>query len=454
MMKKIYIGVLLGFLIMLSNCADYLDFKPDHSFMVPSTLDDLQGLLDNSRIVMNTSNSGLGEVAGDSYYLSESSWAAIANENDRKLYLWLPVSSSGGQWTGPYRAIMYTNTILKYISDIELTENDQTKANQIKGAALFHRSNKLFNLLQVFAKPYDLNTTNEQPGVALRVEATLDEELKRSTVEECYAFIINDLKQAIPLLSNREEIPTRPSKVSAYAELARVYLVMGDHKKAGLYADSALSIHSELLDYEIDIDLEATIPFDKWNKEVLLDAGMNGGAPLDSRAMSVSPYEYDNYDDEDLRKGAFFSLDDQGDVQFKGSYNGMNSVNFFMGTTTAEMYLIRAEANARNGLLEEAAEDLNHLRSNRFRDDDFRVLNFDNQAQALEFIKKERRRELIFRSLRWSDMRRYIILKEFDRSMVRSAEGKQYILTAEDIVNYTFKIPENVIENSELEQNK
>ncbi|WP_165438740.1 RagB/SusD family nutrient uptake outer membrane protein [Albibacterium indicum] len=452
-MKNTYIGVLLGLSIVLSSCADYLGLKPDDSFMVPSTLEDLQGLLDNSDVAMTFSNSGMGEIASDSYFLREQSWAAMSDERDRQHYLWLPASPVGGEWSSPYRAIMYANTVLTYLPEIDVSANEQTKANRLKGAALFYRSNKLFNLLQVFAKPYDPNITNNQLGIPLRVKATLDEELKRSTVEECYAFIINDLKQAIPLLSDREEIPTRPSKVSAYAEMARVYLVMGDHEKAGLYADSALSIHSELLDYEVDIDLEATVPFDKWTKEVLLDAALRGGSHLSSRAFRVSPFEYNNYEDEDLRKEAFFSFDDQGDVQFKGSYNGRNSVSLFMGTTTAEMYLIRAEANARKGLLDKAAEDLNHLRSKRFRDEDFITIKFGDQKQALEFIKRERRRELIFRGVRWTDMRRYIILGEFDRSMTRNVDGEEYILTADDIVNYVFKIPEDVIEYSNLEQN-
>jgi len=138
---------------------------------------------------------------------------------------------------------------------------------------------------------------------------------------------------------------------------------------------------------------------------------------------------------------------------FKGNYNGKNSSLLFCGTTTAEMFLIRAEAKIRSNLLPEAAEDVNLLRSKRFSDQDFVPVTFENKEQGLDFIKRERRRELIFRGQKWPDTRRYASLGEYLDSMQRTAEGKSYLMTSEQILNYAYRIPDVVIDNGNLVQN-
>ena len=453
MNKTRILWISLSLIFNTLGCTKYLDLKPDNSFAVPHSLDDLEGLLDNSEVAMNFATTGLGEVASDNYYLSETSWEGMTNEADRFLYLWQPYSPIAGQWTSPYKAILHANTVLEYLPSIEVTSDQVTRAEYLKGSALFHRAFQIFNLLHVFARPYSPNKINEQLGVVLRTQPSLDEKLFRSSVEECYNFIIEGFIEAAALLPQRQDLLTRPSQAAAYAELARVYLVMGEFEKCTLYADSALMLQSALLDYESEIDPNKALPFSKWNKEVLFDVSMNGGIPLAPIRRRVNPLEYGKYEDNDIRKAAFFSIDDKDEILFKGNYNGLNSSLLFCGTTTAEMYLIRAESKIRRNLLQEAAQDINHLRKHRFTQAAYEPLVFANLDHALAFIKEERQREMIFRGQKWPDMKRYILLQEFNGYMERVINGENYRMTADEIIKYVYKLPDIVVDNGDLQQN-
>jgi hypothetical protein len=437
----------------VSSCNDYLDKKPDDSFALPQTLDDLEGLLNSSDLTMNFAAVALGEIASDSYYLDDASWRAMPNESDRTIYTWQPYSPEPAHWTLPYQAILYANAVLEYLPGIAIPENEMHRAERLRGSALFFRAHQLFNLLHVFSKPYLPGGGNTQMGVVLRSKASLSEELKRSSVEECYDFLIRDLKEASELLPEAGVHATQPTKAAAYGELARVFLVRGDMANAKEYADSALFLQSDLMDYQNDIDPAANLPIPRWNKEVLVDLSLNGHTFLNTARIRIPLKEYNNYENTDIRKQAFFTTNANGEIIFKGNYNARNGNRFFCGPTTSEMYLIRAEANIRQNLLSDGLKDINYLRKHRFREDDFLSLDFDDKEQALTILKEERRRELIFRGVRWSDIRRYIILDETEGGMERLIDGNVYKMTAEDIIGYVYKLPDAVIDSGNLSQN-
>lgn len=453
-MKRIQksIGLLVASMLLWS-CSSYLDLKPDNSFDVPSSLEDLRRLLDNSDMRMNQTQPGLGEMAADSYLVKESDWTSFRDEYTRQLYLWQPYTTGISEWSSPYEAIMYANTVLSYLPRLPIKKEQEALAKELEGAARVFRAYNLIGLLDVFAKAYNPKADNQQLGVVLRKEATISEELKRSSVKDCYDFVQNDFLRAIPLLPSKQSFLTRPSKGAAYAGLARLYLVMADFERAGLYADSALQLNTALLDYQRDINLDAALPFGKWNKEVIFDISLRGGEGFYSGVSYVSGRVYAQYEANDLRKKAFFKRNSDTEIYFKGRYNGLENFILFCGPTTAEMYLIRAEVHARADRLQEAAADINTLRKNRIAEADFLPVDFATKAEALGFIKLERERELIYRGTRWPDMRRYILLGEYDGYMERSIGGKTYTMQAADIINYVFKLPDRVIDNSDYTQN-
>ncbi len=65
-MKTIKIGLFVLLAIGFVSCKKYLDAKPDATLAIPSTLKDLQGLLDYYG-KMNSQFSGGGEILTDSY---------------------------------------------------------------------------------------------------------------------------------------------------------------------------------------------------------------------------------------------------------------------------------------------------------------------------------------------------------------------------------------------------
>lgn len=71
----------------------------------------------------------------------------------------------------------------------------------------------------------------------------------------------------------------------------------------------------------------------------------------------------------------------------------------------SEMYLIAAEAEARQGHMEEANRYLNTFRSNRIVD--YETEYHGDQKEFLQLVADERQREFIGEGMRMSDVRRY-----------------------------------------------
>jgi hypothetical protein len=75
------------------------------------------------------------------------------------------------------------------------------------------------------------------------------------------------------------------------------------------------------------------------------------------------------------------------------------------GPTTAEMYLTKAECQARTGDFNGAMTTLNILRKARMKSETFENLTATSKDDAIKKILEERRREKPF-TLRWYDIRR------------------------------------------------
>src|SRR5258708_17108525 len=127
-------------------------------------------------------------------------------------------------------------------------ENQKNSYNQVKGSALFYRAFAFHQLAQLYCLPYS-STAGIDLGIVLRLTSNITAPSIRSTVQQTYTQIINDLKQAAILLPGLTLYPTRPTKTAAFGALARTYLSMRDYSNAAIYADSCLKRDSTLLDY-------------------------------------------------------------------------------------------------------------------------------------------------------------------------------------------------------------
>jgi hypothetical protein len=267
-----------------------------------------------------------------------------------------------------------------------------------------------------YSKAYDEATSNNDLGIALRLTSDINEKSVRASVEQTYQQIILDAKAAADFLPDQSIHSLRPSKIAAYGLLASTFLSMRQYENAYKYSDLALGIYNKLMNYNIDPDVigdfnSSAPPFRKYNKEIVFFTMMNTIHPsyLPSYAR-IDTTLYNSYDSTDLRKRAFFNVNDKY-FSFKGSYT-ISQQDQFTGIATDELWLIRAECLARiggankKGDKEAALFNLNQLRMNRYKTG-VAPITTNDAKQALDTILAERRKELLMRGLRWADLKRF-----------------------------------------------
>lgn len=441
-------------LLSLSCTKDFLDKKPDKSYVVPNKLKDFQALLDNSNIINYTSF--LTQIADGDFDIDENGITSLTAVL-RNTYLWradIYEGFSHNDWNRPYQQIFYANVVLDGLKNINREAVNQQEFDQIKGSALFIRAYALNQVVQQFAAPYNLETAGNLSGVPVRTSSNVNIVVERGTLKESYEQIIKDIAASTLLLYKEVESKSRPSKAAAFALLARVQLIMGEYNEAIKSSTLALDIQGDLLDYN-ELDEKSPSPFGDgrrfYNKEIIYYTDRIFSSFYNLNTVKVAVDFYEKYEDNDLRKNIFFEKN----KMFKGSYGG-SYFNVFTGLATDEMYLIRAECYARIGKINAAMVDLNSLLEKRWRKSDevyFVPLTADNEKDALKIILEERRKELVTRGLRWSDLRRLNMDTRFQVTLERTYNGETYQLFPND-KRYTFPIPKEEIDRSQLEQNE
>lgn len=439
MKKTIYITITL---FLFTGCSkEWLAEKRDISLIVPSSLADMR-LLMNNDIPLAHDGRIFAEVAGDDYYVLEDQLNA-ASFAYRNTYLWNDEVYSPEQqvvdWNTSYRQIFIANVVLEGLDKIVPKSATNIEYNDIKGAALFFRAKALFNLTEIYAKPYDPLTASTDLGIPLRLNADINVPIERSTIKTTWDKIITDLQDAVKLLRPQPTVITNTSRPTANALLARVYLCLQDYEKSLFHANKSLEVKNELLDYNT-LNLSATYPLPRFNKEVIMHSEM---AAYTSAFMTINSRTkrelYDAYDINDLRKQAFFRALPDGEFSFRGTYTG--SAQVFSGFAVNEMYLIKAECLARLEEPEDAMEVLNSLLLKRYKQGFFTPINAINSEDALEIVLLERRKELLRRGLRWSDIRRLNKEPRFQTNFKRIWQGNTYTLSTEKISTYAAPFP-------------
>ncbi len=433
----------------LPGCEKYLDAKPDKSLQIPSTLNDLQALLDNSYAMNEQNGVSYDEASSDNYYVPADEWNDLSEES-KNAYLWqnYDYSNYPNDWGNIYNIVGVANIVLDNVAPIAVTEANKEEWDNVKGSALFYRSFAFLEGAYIFCKAYDDDSAAENEGLVLRLNADVTRPSTRSSVKDTYAQIIEDLQTAATLLPALSQHVMRPSKCATYALLARVYLSMRKYDSCAQYATLALQIKNQLMDYNT-IDLETYQPFTAFNEEVLFQnvIGQINYASIDPYYARVDTTLYNSYSDSDLRKKAFFYASDPGYI-FNGSYS---PYQLYTGITTDEVYLMRAESNARLNDKEKALQDLNTLLIKRWKSGAFVPVTAGSAAEALNVILTERRKELIFRGLRWMDIKR--LNKEgANISLKRVVDGQAYTILPNEN-RFALPLPADIINLTGMEQN-
>jgi len=451
-----FFSLLLG---VISGCKkDWLGVKADKNQAVPSTLKDLQALLNNEGEFNNESASTLAELASDGHYTTEAAWTAGTQSNPFNAYTWANNRVYAVNNWRSYSRVFAANIVLDALKTINPKDALEQKLwNDIKGQALFHRSDSFYRIAQVWGMPYNPVTANNDLGIPLRLEADVTLVSVRSSVKQTYDQIIGDLIEARKLLPNNFVAKTRPFMPAVFAQLSRVYLSMRNYEKAKLYADSCLQLSSSLLDFNTLSTTATFIGATNNNPEVIFSIQIStaGTNNFLLSACFIDQDLYNSYTDNDLRKVIFVRKNPDNTASFRGNYNNSAS-SLFGGLATDEIYLTRAECYARAGETVLAMRDLNDLLRSRWKKVSG-VSTYVNQTafdanDALKIILKERRKELLLRGLRWTDLRRLNFEETHKTTLTRTIGGTTYTLEPGSF-RYTFPIPDEVIAISGLKQN-
>lgn len=116
-----------------------------------------------------------------------------------------------------------------------------------------------------------------------------------------------------------------------------------------------------------------------------------------------------------------------------------------------ELYLIAAESYAQTGDVTKSMKMLNALLITRWKAETFIPFVANSKEEALQLIRKERQKELLFRGIRWADLKRYN-RDGANITLTRTIENKQYSLPPND-PRYAIAIPEDIIKLSGMSQN-
>jgi len=458
----------LFFVLLFTGCStdEFLNVKPAN-LLIPQTLEDFRLLLDDQYTMNSFPVSAF--YSDDDIHLTTARLELLSPWRGN-LYQWKKNIYDSQQdvrdWNNPYKAIYVANTVLSQLN----SSHTGTERNTIEGEALFYRAVHHYNLVSLFAKAYDPNTAATDLGIPLRLNTNIESAITRNSIQEVMNQVIEDLKQAVTLLPELPSIITRPSKASAYGFLARINLNMGNYEAAWTAADESLKIKNELIDFNTleDSPMQAPTAFVPVHiKPIITTENSEVSFVAYSDHINANIFFFTNpelvklYNSNDRRRIVYFDTSatiDSTFPVFAGNYftetnGGSSDPSPFVGISTNEMYLIRAECSARSNAISNAMNDLNTLLEQRYVTGTFVDLTANNKDEALDIILLERRKELAFRGLRWHDLKRLNKDPNRQKTLQRIVNGEIFSLQPNGL-RYVLPIPLEEIRRSGIQQNK
>ena len=427
-MKRITIISILVSLVALAGCKKYLDVQP-RGVIIPEKTSDYEGVL-NSFLLLNANNT-LQYLATDDVVNATPVTTFNATAN---IYYWRgrvdeQPTDVPNIWAQKYNNIRELNLVTSEV--MNSTGGTEQQKKQLYAEAQVMKAYEYFYLMIAFSPAYDQTTAKTVYGVPIVTSvdptAPVPDRLDLQTfVDELLAMITNSIAD-LPVTNVNK---TRVTKEVAYGLLSKIYLYLGDYANTLKYADMVLSGgNATILNY--NSYTTTTFPRTNVSPEELW---YRYGAVI---TYQMSPDIIAKFDlAKDLRIALFSRL--SGTIRQWAP--GAIIPNY--GVSYTEMYLNKAEVLARNGDITNALAIVNNtIRKNRFSTANYTALTATTAEQALNAVLDERRRELAFKGLRWSDMKR--LDKEGRMPQVKRLSSTGAVLATLEPrdKDYTFQIP-------------
>lgn len=472
--KFYHILFVVGAASFMGSCSDYLSEVPDNRTQIDSE-EKIQELLVGAYpdyaytpflepMTDNFADKGNLEETTDEY-LRSFSWEELISEDS---------DSPIGYWSSCYAAIAQANQALASIEELGGAENPAL--NEERGEALLARAYAHFMLVNIWGQHYDPATAGTEMGIpyVLEPETEAIKQYTRSSVQEVYDLVENDLAEGLELLGNdysRPKFHFTPAAGEAFA--ARYYLYKGDWDKVIEHSSKILTnadekikdwgyyvnnlqideIGAEVMSPTEPSNLLIVVPYSNLYEDFAINRFGLTIAKTDELFNSPNPYGKDwAYQVVFFSNGGLTNTINKYDYIFE--YTDITAGIGFRRTSTAlltydETLLARAEAYAMKNNFAAATADINTFLAKKTRnynpatdvltESDVLAMYPDaseyqpfyelttNQGSFVKMIAEMRRREFYIEGLRWFDIKRFHIpiTHEF-------ASGNVLTLTADD----------------------
>ncbi|GAA3604382.1 RagB/SusD family nutrient uptake outer membrane protein [Flavivirga amylovorans] len=463
MKKRIY-TIIFCFTVFITSCEDYLNVQPNGTF-IPTTLGHFESLMIKYDLMQARSSFSMlmmtDLVSADDRFKNATSLFNL-RRFVRTDFLDESTSESNQLWDNIYERIFVYNSIIDEATSKDIEEASEDEVKRLVAMARAARAYEYFDAVNAFGKSYNQATASTDLGVPIITSPNLNAVIpNRHTVQEVYDYMVSEMNEALPDLPETEYLKTfYPGKDMAYAFLARVYLFMHDYTKAKENATLALTIKSSIHDYN-----NRPFPAIVDNPEVIYlkerFGWINGisyaSNPIFGGGFSLDSDFSDSFETGDIRLPILTRntrFNDNGEFYIEASERNIN-----VGLSVPELYLIRAECEARlpGGDLQNILDDLNTVRVFRFATGtytDLTTSDISDMNEALSFVLDERKKELAFRDMRLFDMKRLMVTGDFTETLTRSLFGRDFPM-APNANNWVINIPLNVMDfNPDWEQNQ
>ena len=428
---------LFTFLPFLTSCDIYIDITPKGAVTVDSARQYYELIVNPMRCYN----------AASYFYLTDDAWAKESNilgyestsfhginftfneQADRTLL------ADNNLYENMYAYILRMNLVIDNIDEAEGSQELKTLA---KAEARTLRAFDHFVAVNTYAKAYDPATAQQDGGVCIMDHYDLEAVPQKATVAQVYDFIISELEESAPLLQEKPANIYHPNRAYGYGLLAQVYLFHRDWEKARQAAETSLKLNSSLVDYNVIKAAGGVARCKDYNRdnnpEVLSYMWMGSGWTTEEAALYyyglISPELKQLFEPDDLRYSLFLRDTGTSIVNWFDAGSGAaiwtpattteRFTYMTVGLRTAEVYLIAAEANARLGNLDAAADYVNRLRAKRISGENTAIGTPSSQVEMMNTIITERRKELLFGFHRFFDLKRLNTEPEYQKTVTRT----------------------------------
>ncbi len=311
-------------------------------------------------------------------------------------------------WSNAYAIIFQINTCIAGITNTTVISS--ALQQQLLGELEFDRAFLYFNMINIWGGVPIITATD------YKVTANIPRALEDSV----YDFILSDLSDAQQKLTPKypSNGHIRPNLYAAQALLSKVYLYRNQYQNALDAANEVINsgkynleknLNNVFLDgsaealwqlpansiYQATPEATAFIPYDESYESnyVIAPTLINAFESGDKRKKSWIKYNTP-FDPHDTLYYAY---------KYKNLYPDQTPVEDYMMLRLADIYLIKAEAEAQLGNLTKALEDLNKIRTRA----KLANSNASSQQDIINAILHERQTELFCEwGNRWFDLKR------------------------------------------------